>query len=185
MNLKQYAEGKYLSPSTVTKYIKAHQAQFEGLIVKRGHSLELSDTAVELLNLHFGKRAESALPDAVASELSDLRMQLLRAQERIIQLQDEQQEHATLIAAAKAQQLLADTAQAELAERNQQLLAAQADVSDLKVKTATMQALIDYQTEALDLAKKGQEAAEGKAAELSGELDRLRSRGLWQRILNR
>jgi len=206
LNLKQYAESKYLSPSTITKYIKANEKRFAGLLIKRGNSLELSDEAVSLLNVHFSKPIEDSVPSAVMSELSDLRQQLLKAQEKIIQLQEEQRENITLIATAQAQKLLAETTQAELNQRNRELLEEQGKVSALETKTATMQELIDFQTKALEMSQKGQSEAEerlqnaeienktlksenesrkAEAEELQAELQKIKNRGFWARVFNR
>ena len=166
----------------------------------------LVEEAIALLNTHFNKPFIEVLPASVVNELSDLRQQLLKAQETIIQLQNEQKENIALIATAQAQKLIAETTQAELTQRNKELLEEQAKASALKTKTETMQELINFQKSALELAQQGQNKAEEQlqnaeaenkalrsenkskqeeTEQLQAELKKIKNRGFWARVFNK
>lgn len=185
MNLKQYAEGRHISPSTVTKYIKNNNIAFSGLTTRKGNNVELSDAAIALLNLHFNKPVTDIIPASYSEELNDLKSQLLAAQQKIIDLQEERAQSMQLIAEAKAQQLLIDTTKEELTAAQKDNFEKQSIISNLEKENDTIKGTLEFTENALKLAQEGQNQAEQKSAELEEEINRLKKRSLWQRIRNK
>ena len=82
MNLKEYATTKYLHPSSVTKYMKAHPETFDGLYSRDGKSYNLSAKAVEHLDQHFTR---PAVPAEYLQERTQLLQQIVSLQDALLQ----------------------------------------------------------------------------------------------------
>ena len=122
MNITEFAENRNIDRNAVSMYIRRHEKEFSGHIKQVGKTIELDNTALELLD----KKYPLPAPVEVVED-RESREKLLLAQEYIIKLQQQLVELQGKAALVEAQQLL-------LEDREQQLAAEKQRSSELAEK---------------------------------------------------
>ena len=117
MKIKEFINGRNVTYQTVRKYIKSHPELFNGHIGRK-NNIVLDETAIEIL--------EDKYPIATqivenTEEITELRIQLLKAQDLIINLQQQVVEAAPLIAKAQQNEKLLQQSTEEIEALKKQL----------------------------------------------------------------
>lgn len=162
----EFCTSRHLQTQRVLKYIKRNADLFEGHAVKVGKTTELDDEALRLLNEQY-----PLPPEVAVIPNSELQQQLTAATDYIIKLQQELIQKEQQLAKAQLDALM-------LEDRTTQLLEARATNADLQTACNGLQREIGELTAQLEAAEKAAQAA-------SEEAERLRSRSLLERILNK
>lgn len=158
MLVKDFAAQQGVSPAMIYKHLKTHQADLEGLVIKKPKQTLLTDEAQEYLRGVMLDRTVLSVTDAaqakriaeLEAENKDLLKQLAEARGALANALTDLGEQKALAATAQAVERERDTAQAQVAQLSQQHEADQAEL-----RTAQQ------------------------------EVERLRGRSLLQRILNK
>lgn len=165
MLVKDFAAQQGVSAAIIYKHLKTHQADLEGLIIKKPKQTLLTDEAQEYLKSIMMDRTVISVSDAAQAkriiELEAENKQLLQ------QLADARGALASALGELGEQKALAATAQAAERERDY----AQQQVQELQLQRDDARTQLQKAETATDHAKQ--------------EIERLRNRSLWQRILNK
>lgn len=187
MNISEFAKSRHVEPQTVSIYIRRHQQDFEGLTIKDGKDVILTDAAIQILDEVY------PLPSPVQVVVDhESRDQLVKAQQMIIQLQQKLTDQAEMIAEAKLHRYLLDQKDEEIKRLKQE----QADQEEsIQEKDQLIQerekALVDLQAE---LGQKEKELSnerqqiETMAASLRAEYakrEQMEQTGLFGRIFKK
>lgn len=158
MLVKDFAAQQGVSPAMIYKHLKNHQADLEGLVIKKPKQTLLTDEAQEYLRGIMLDRTVLSVTDAaqakriaeLEAENKDLLKQLAEARGALADALTNLGEQKALAATAQAVERERDAAQAQVAQLSQQHEADQAELHTVQQ-----------------------------------EVDRLRGRSLLQRILNK
>lgn len=127
MNITEFAKSRNVEAQAVSIYIRRHPKEFEGLTAKDGKDVILSDSAIEILDKVY------PLPSPVQVIVDhESRDQLIKAQQTIIQLQQQLNQQTELISDAKFQRYLLDQKDRELDEQKKLLDQQSQELEDLK-----------------------------------------------------
>lgn len=142
--VKDFAAQQGVSTAVVYKHLKTHQAELEGLVIKKPKQTLLTDEAQEYLKSIMLDRTVLSVTDAAQAK-------------RVAELEAENKE------------LLR-----QLAEARGALASAMGELGEQKAIAATAQAV-----------ERERDTAQEQLQAAQQELERLRSRSLWQRIRNK
>ncbi len=157
--LTNFAESRNEKPDTIRKYINRHKDEFEGHCSFCGTRMEIDDYAVKMLNQLY------PLPKPVEIiEDTESRKELIKAQKLIIQLQQKISEQSLALAKAAANKILLEDKEEQLKEKRNELDEAKQEISFQRARA---------------------DAEKAKAEEAQREIDRLKNRGLLERLLNK
>lgn len=164
--LTNFAESRNEKPDTIRKYISRHKEDFDGHCSFCGTKMEIDDDAVAMLDLVY------PLPKPIEIiEDTESRKELIKAQKLIIQLQQKISEQSLALAQAEATKMLLEDKEEQLKEKKDELEEKKNDLLQARQEIAFERARAD--TERI------------KADEVQKEIDRLKNRGLFDRILNK
>lgn len=156
MTIAEFARSRGREPDTVATYIRRHPDAFKGHTKMIGNTMRLDDAALAILDEVYPPPA----PVEIVVD-TDALQRLADAQDRIIMLQDRMMQQAQVLADLQAEKVLLEDRQSR-AEADVQASAAR--IADLEQRLA---------------------AADARAQAADQEADRLRRRGLIDRIFNR
>lgn len=159
LKLSSFAEERNIDKDTISQYIRRHPEMFDGHTKIEGKIMYLDDAAVGLLEEKYPLPKPIQIIEDVETikELAETSKQLAKAREMIIVLQNE-------------------------------LMSKQEEISDLRGTVAKIEAkevlLTDKQNQIEELKA---ERAENKETleSMQREIDRLKNRGLIERLLNK
>ena len=164
--LTSFAESRNEKPDTIRKYISRHKDEFEGHCSFNGTKMELDNTAITILDEVY------PLPKPIEIiEDTESRRELIKAQQLIIQLQQKISEQSMALAQAEATKLLLEDKEEQLKEKKDEL-------AERKEEIARAKEEISVERQRADMERK-------KAEDVQREVDRLKNRGLLERILNK
>lgn len=166
MKIAEFAKSRNVSIDTIHKYIRRNSEAFDGHITNEGKRFILDEEAVRLLNEKYPLPRPIEVIDDIETikELSETRRELADAQKRILDLQGQLLSVTAKLAHAEAMEMM-------LEDKKNQLLKAENEISDLRIENRT-----NYE-------KLSQ--LESANTEHLIELERLKNRGLIERILNK
>ena len=164
--LTNFAESRNEKPDTIRKYINRHKDEFEGHCSFCGTKMEIDDYAEKMLDQLY------PLPKPVEIiEDTESRKELIKAQKLIIQLQQKISEQSLALAQAEATKILLEDKEEQLKEKRNELDEKKIELDEAKQEISSQRARAD--------------AEKAKAEEAQREIDRLKNRGLLERILNK
>ncbi len=105
MLLQEFAKERGVSAGTVSKYIRRHQADFEGHLKEKGNQKELDEEAIQLLNSIYPLQIIEVKRDEETERL------LKKATEHIIELQQRVNDMSAELMKNKEEMLEMKTAQ--------------------------------------------------------------------------
>lgn len=166
MLLTEFAEGRNEKPDTIRKYISRHKKEFEGHTELSGTKMEIDVVAMEILDKVY------PLPKPIEIiEDTESRRKLVQAQELIIQMQQQMMDMQEKVAIAEATRAL-------LEDKERQLEDVQKEKAELKAEIARKDDLISEERNRFEDERQ-------KLSDANEEINRLKSRGLIERILNK
>lgn len=165
MNITEFAKSRGVDPQAVQKYVARNKDLFDGKAVKDGKETRLLEAAIAILEkqyplpqpVHVLQGIDPEEHRRVLAQLAAAETRNAQALDRIAQLLQEHGELKERLAYGEAVQLL-------LEDKSKRL-----DQTEEKLDQTTAQA--DKLKEELTAAK--------------GEIERMKSRSLWQRIRNK
>ena len=172
MNITEFARQRGVEPQTVRHYINEH-AEIKKHTTKNGKSVELLAEAEKLLDQKY------PLPKPIEIiEDKESRQKLIQAQELIVQLQQKQLElmeriadQSTAIAKAEAQTILLEDKERQLQERDKQIKELGQRLNEKEYELSEQRSELEEEKE--------------QKLEAVQEVERLKNRGLWDRIMNK
>lgn len=157
--LTSFAESRNEKPDTIRKYISRHKEKFEGHCSFSGTKMEIDDEAMLMLDQVY------PLPKPIEIiEDTESRKELIKAQKLIIQLQQKISEQSMALAKAEANKLLLEDKEEQLKEKKAEILQIKAEISNEKARADVERA---------------------RAEDAQKEIERLKNRSLFERILNK
>lgn len=129
--LIDFARSRNEKTDTIRKYISRHKKEFEGHISFSGTKMEIDDEAYSLLDKVYPLQEQIQIV-----EDTEIRKNLMQAQELIIQLQMQMMEMQEKVALAKASKVL-------LEDREQQIAEMGAEKKELKEQIADKEKKIE------------------------------------------
>ena len=124
MNITEFAKSRNIKPQTVSRYINRHSEKFDGLVLKSGKEITLSEEAIYILDKVY------PLPKPIQVIVDhESRDKLVEAQSIIIKLQQQLNNQAEQIAGSRINQIL-------LEQKEQELETIKSDLQTEKEKTA-------------------------------------------------
>jgi hypothetical protein len=172
MTVLEFCSIRGIQTQRVLKYIQRNPENFEGHTSKNGQYMEIDDDAFAILDKKYPIPSE-----VIPSPSAELMAELDRAKNMIIQLQADAIVHEKLLAKAELDKLL-------LEERNLQLLEARTTCTELQGQAADLHQQIGSLEAQLKASREETIKMREEASRASQEAERLRSRSLWQRIIN-
>lgn len=163
--VKDFAAQQGVSTAIVYKHLKNHQAELEGLVIKKPKQTLLTDEAQEYLkNIMLDRTVLSVTDAAQAKRISELEAE---NKELLRQLAEARGALASAMGELGEQKAIAATAQAVERERDYALL----QVQELQLQR--------------DDARAAAQKAEIVGERMKKEIERLYTRSLWQRIIDK
>lgn len=113
MNLTEFAQSHNVEMQVISKHLKAHSDEYQGLIKDKGKSKELSDEAIEILEKYYPIPKPIQVINGVPEEehrkkldeLDNVRKDLVTAKDLIITLKDQLTDYQLKLKDAENEQL--------------------------------------------------------------------------------
>lgn len=176
MFLIDFAENRNVKVNTITAYIKLHEQEFRGHTWLKDRKKWLDDTAVNLLEQKY----PAPKPIQVIED-NEARMQLIEAQQLIIQLQQQLVEAAPKIAWAEQNQKLLE---ATIKENEMLQVENALKLAESELKVERNEEVVAFLKAELEDNWEEEEALRDKIKQLEKENEALKNRSFLSRLRN-
>ena len=176
MNIKEFAESRGIEQQTVARYIARHP-EFSGHAKKDGKRVVLDDYAIHLLDAKYPAQVQVLDPH--------LKDELLTAYKTISELQNQILQLKSLEIETAKQQALLDVSNRQIAQLQADSDRLQADLDKSRADAINAKELAEKADQMAADANSRADQAEVRAKAAEEELDQMKHRSFWQRLLNK